>query len=277
MPQVAPCLPAPTLSTKLRSAAYAVCCGVFTVVFGLLMPLGRGLPFRYRYALAQAWVRLNLWLLRLICRLSFHVEGLEHLPQQASIVLCKHQSEWETLALQVLFPPLVFVLKKEILRWPFFGWGMATLDPIAIDRSHKRNALRHVLSEGEERLRRGLWVVLFPEGTRVQPGARGAYNASGALLAERTGRLIVPVAHNAAELWGQKTYLKRPGVIQVRIGAPIDPRGRKANDINRQVEQWIEDRMSTITDPVYRTTSQVSRPSTDCDDCNRTAQSRPKP
>jgi 1-acyl-sn-glycerol-3-phosphate acyltransferase len=166
--------------------------------------------------------------------------GIENIPKTPSIVLSKHQSAWETLAFQQIFPAQVWVLKKELLHIPFFGWGLAMTSPIAINRSSGRAALKQIVQQGKDRLKQGLWIVIFPEGTRIVPGKKGKYGIGGAWLATHTGVSVVPVAHNAGELWGKNSFIKRPGTITVSIGAPIDPAGMKASELNARIESWIE-------------------------------------
>lgn len=204
-------------------------------------------PFESRYHWAMVWVRLNMWALHNICRLRFEVQGLENIPARNGIILAKHQSAWETLSIQHLFPPLVFLLKQELLDVPIWGWALRLMEPIAIDRGAKAAALKKVLRDGEDRLKKGRWVVIFPEGTRVPPGQRGQYNASGAMLAHRVGCPVVPIAHNAGEFWARQSFVKYPGVIQMRIGPAIDGSQYSTAEINRQAEEWIEGQMQLIT------------------------------
>lgn len=188
-----------------------------------------------------------LFLLRVICGVEYRVLGAEHIPKKPSIVLSKHQSAWETLAFQKIFPPQVWVLKKELLRIPFFGWGLAMTSPIAIDRSSGKAALEQVVEQGRDRLRQGFWVVIFPEGTRIAPGKKGKYRIGGAWLATHVNVPVVPVAHNAGEFWGRNSFIKRPGTITVSIGAPIDPAGMEPGDLNVLVEAWIEAEVKRIS------------------------------
>lgn len=181
-----------------------------------------------------------LFMLRTICGLHYRVIGQENIPDCPSIILSKHQSAWETLALQQIFPPQVWVLKKELLRIPFFGWGLAMTNPIAIDRSAGKAALEQIVEQGRERLRQKFWIVVFPEGTRVPPGSKGKYRIGGAWLAAHTGASIVPVAHNAGEFWGKNSFVKNPGVITVSVGKPINPDGIEPAVLIAQVEAWIE-------------------------------------
>lgn len=188
-----------------------------------------------------------LFLLRNLCGIRYQIIGAENIPKTPSIVLSKHQSAWETLAFQKIFPPQVWVLKKELLRIPFFGWGLAMTSPIAIDRSAKKKALEQIVEQGKDRLKQGFWIVIFPEGTRIPPGQRGKYRIGGAWLATHTNTLVVPVAHNAGELWGRNSFIKYPGTITVSIGEPIDPTGMEPGELNAQVEAWIEFEMLRIS------------------------------
>jgi 1-acyl-sn-glycerol-3-phosphate acyltransferase len=219
------------------------------VVFAPLALLTFPLPLRARYGFIRQWSRLNLWWLARTCRLDFVVEGAEHIPPTAAVVMCKHQSAWETLALQGLFRPQVWVLKRELLRIPFFGWGLSMLQPIAIDRGAGRRAMEQVVREGTDRLRRGAWVVIFPEGTRVAPGERGRYHIGGAILAERAGTPVVPVAHNAGEYWPRRSFRKRPGTIRLVIGPPIPSANRRATEVLHDAETWIEDTVARLSGP----------------------------
>lgn len=231
----------------IRSALFSLVFVTTIPLFALLTVLCFPLPFRMRYAVATRWARLNLWTLARICKLRYQVTGREHIPTETAIIFSKHQSTWETLALQEIFPPQVWVLKRELLWLPFFGWGLAMLGSIAIDRKAGRKAIDQLVAQGRQRLESGRWVVVFPEGTRMAPGQKGRYRIGGAVLAEQTGHSIVPVAHNAGEFWPRRGFLKRPGVIQVIIGPPIPSHGRPAADILKDAESWIEDTMSRIS------------------------------
>lgn len=216
---------------------------VFTLVALLALPLN---PIT-RNVLISGWARSMLWWLRLTCNIRHEVTGMENLPQSPSIILAKHQSAWETLAFQAIFPTQVYVLKRELLWIPIFGWGLAMSSPIAIDRSAGREALKKLVANGKKRLDKGFWVVIFPEGTRKAPGERGKYHIGGAWLATHTQTQVVPVAHNAGEFWAKNSFIKKPGIIQLHIGAPIQTAGLKADALNSQVEHWIEAKMATLT------------------------------
>ncbi|MGR9107051.1 MAG: lysophospholipid acyltransferase family protein [Gammaproteobacteria bacterium] len=230
----------------VRSGLFFLAMTGLTLVIAPLMVLAFPLPFKVRYCTAQLWVSLVLWLLKKICKIDHHIEGLANIPSGNAIVLCKHQSAWETIALQKIFPPQVFIIKRELLRLPFFGWALATCEPIAIDRKAGKAALRQVVDQGMRRLAKGRWVVIFPEGTRVKPGVVGRYGPGGSVLAHRSGYPVVPVAHNAGCFWPRNGFLKYPGTIQVRIGKPIFPEKLSATEINHATQDWIEAQMREI-------------------------------
>ncbi|MGE0277989.1 MAG: lysophospholipid acyltransferase family protein [Nitrospiraceae bacterium] len=224
----------------LRSFLFAVGMLLSTLIIAPLAVLTFPFPFAARYAFITQWARFNLWWLRLSCGLRYVVHGRDNIPAGNAIVFCKHQSAWETLALQSIFPPQVWLLKRELLWVPFFGWGLAMLEPIAIDRRAGRKAVEQLVRQGTERLADGRWVVIFPEGTRVAPGQTGRYGIGGAVLAAASGYPVVPVAHNAGEFWPRRGFIKRPGTITVVVGPMIDPRGKDAETINEEAKEWIE-------------------------------------
>ena len=230
----------------LRSVLFNLGMVLFAVVFAIMGLLFTPFPFRVRYGFISQWARVTLWWLAVTCNLRFEVMGRDNIPSGTAIIFCKHQSAWETLALQRIFPPQVWLLKRELLWIPFFGWGLAMLEPIAINRSQGTKAIRQLVEHGTARLRAGRWVVIFPEGTRMAPGERGVYHKGGALLAEKSGYPVVPVAHNAGEYWPRHGFMKKPGTIRVVIGPAISTAGRKATEINALAEQWIESQMQRI-------------------------------
>jgi 1-acyl-sn-glycerol-3-phosphate acyltransferase len=235
----------------LRSLIYAIGLIPLTIFFVILSLLIYLLPFQQRFKIVSGWARCNLYWLKLTCGLTHHVQGLDNIPQGPAIIMCNHQSAWETMALQLVFPPHVWVLKKELLWIPLFGWGLATLKPIAINRSAGREALKQVAEQGKDRLNRGCWVVIFPEGTRIPFGETRRYAKSGGMLAARTGRMMVPVAHNAGYFWPKNGFLKKPGVIDLVIGPPIDPEGKSAAEITEEARQWIEPTVASISEPLH--------------------------
>lgn len=234
----------------LRSGLFLVLLALSVILFGLpIILLGRWVPYHNLILMARWWGRLVLFLLRVTCKLGYRVHGLENLPEEGAIVLCNHQSAWETIALRGLLPPAqTWVLKKELIGVPVFGGALAAFDPIAIDRSAGRRAVRQLLEQGQRALALGRWIIIFPEGTRAPPGEMRAFGIGGALLAERSGRQIVPIAHNAGIFWGRRSFRKRPGTVDLVIGPPIPTIGRKAQELNRMVEAWIRDTLSDLPD-----------------------------
>jgi len=230
----------------MRSVLFTTGMALLAVPFSIAALIALLIPYRLRYALVSQWTHWNLWWLDKTCRLNHVVHGEENIPARAGIVLCKHESAWETFALQRYFKPQVWVLKRELLWIPFFGWGLATLRPIAINRSSGRAALDQILAQGRARLADGCWVVIFPEGTRVAPGSRRRYGSGGAMLAAKTAAPVVPVAHNAGDFWPRNAFLKYPGTIEIAIGPPIDSTGRSAAEINALAEQWIESTVQNL-------------------------------
>lgn len=230
----------------LRSTLFAIFLVLITPVFAVIALLTFPLPALTRYRIISIWTHWVMWATRVICGIRYRVIGRENIPAEPCIILSKHQSAWETLAFQQIFPPQVWVLKRELLRVPFFGWGLAMLSPIAIDRSLRRAALQQLVEQGVQRLAAGFCIVIFPEGTRIAPGSRGKYRPGGARLAVQTGTTVIPVAHNAGTCWGRNAFLKRPGLITVSIGAPIRPDGIDAETLAARVENWIEGEMPLL-------------------------------
>ncbi len=230
----------PTPAVIVRSTVFALAQAAVTVVWAVVSLLTFPLSYPARFWVVSRWCVMVNWLLRVIVGLDYRIEGAEHIPDTPCIVFSKHESAWETIILPIHFAPQTWVLKRELLWLPFFGWGLAMLAPIAIDRSAGKTALQQVIEQGRERLARGAWVVVFPEGTRVAPGARRRYKQGGASLAAATGAKVVPVAHDSGDYWPRNSFLKYPGVIRLVIGPPIETSGRAPNAINRTAEQWIE-------------------------------------
>ncbi len=239
-----------TLSIWIGSSMFLLGMVISTLIAVPITFFLLAVPFPLRFRLVANWARFNLWWLGITCRIKAEVQGLEHIADRPAIIMCKHQSAWETLMIQLLFPPQVWLLKRELLRIPIYGWGLATMKPIAIDRSLGLRALRQLVRQGRERLDSGLWVVVFPEGTRLPPGARQKYHPGGALLAEKSGYPVIPIAHNAGYLWPRNSFLKRPGTIQMVIGQPIQSKGKKSAQILRETEDWIETTVATLPAPV---------------------------
>lgn len=212
--------------------------GAFSSAIALL---GQRVPLRVIGGLGRRWGYTNLWVLGRLCGLRYRITGWENVPATNLIVMCKHQSAWETVALRAFLPlEQTWVLKKELLHIPILGPALRQFKPIAIDRSAGRKALKQVLNEGQALLDSGRWLVVFPEGTRVAPGEKGSYSVGGALLAEKSGYPILPIAHNAGVFWGRRSIRKYAGTIDVVIGPVIETRNKTAQAINKEVEDWIE-------------------------------------
>ena len=232
--------------TLLRSALFALGLVLITPPYGLLALVTFPLPRMTRYWIFSSWSRLVVLMAKIVLGIDWQVEGRENLPTRPSVILAKHQSAWETMAFQLIFPPQVLVLKRELLWIPFFGWGLALMSPIAINRSRGIAALREIERRGRQRLEQGFWVVVFPEGTRVAPGAAREYHPGGAWLACASRALVVPVAHNAGLVWPRNAFLKRPGMVTVRIGPPIDAANRDAKTVNELARTWIEEQQKAL-------------------------------
>ena len=220
---------------------------LFTVIFSLSalfwsVVVTASLPFPrpVAYRLVIYWIDAMFFLLRVLCRLDYQVHGRENIPAENTVVLLKHSSVWETLAQFRIFPMQTWVIKREILWAPFIGWAVFALYPIAINRKAGKTAVEQVIEQGSRRLAEGLWVMIFPEGTRVPAGETRRYGVSGALLAQANNRRVVPVAHNAGSHWPRRGWLKRPGTIHLAIGPPIATRDRPVREINRETQEWVE-------------------------------------
>jgi 1-acyl-sn-glycerol-3-phosphate acyltransferase len=214
--------------------AWTFCYAIFFVVVCTFLPAPR------RFALARFWAQTLLRVLRCSCRLDYRVEGIENLPAGNHIALWKHSSSWETIAMAAIMPRQVWVLKRELQWMPVVGWGIRQLRAIAIDRGSGHSAVGQVIEQGKKRLAEGFWIMIFPEGTRMPAGTTRKYGVSGALLASQTGKLIVPIAHNAGSFWPRRGLLKKSGTIRVVIGPPIEALGRDPREINAEAQQWIE-------------------------------------
>ena len=242
----------------LRSAVFMVLVVLWTACFGTLLMLSLPLPLRVRCRIVWYFRRGFMWLSAHILGITHEVIGRENLPAEPSIILSKHMSAWETVALQDLVPEgvyCVFVLKQELMRVPFVGWGLRAVEMISIDRAAGREALAQVVEQGVDRLKRGFWIIIFPEGTRVAPGATRRYKSGGAHLSSCSGAKVVPVALDSGEFWPRNAFFKRPGKVTISIGPAIDPAGLNEAEINTRTEAWIEAEMRRISPHRYRNDS----------------------
>ena len=223
-----------TVSLYIRSSVYWLLMVLSGALIGFLTVFTFPLPVDKRFRFARSWAVLNLWLLRHICKLTYTVDAMENITRQGVVVLCKHQSTWDTMILQVILPPVRWVLKRELLRVPFFGWGLAMMKPIAIDRSAGRKAVAQLVEQGRPML---------------DDGEKKRYKQGGSILAVETGHPVVPIAHNAGEFWPRHSFLKWPGTISLRIGPAIDTRDKSAEQVTALAHDWIEGQMEEISDP----------------------------
>lgn len=231
----------------IRSCLFAAGQILTMVIFSLLGQLTRPFSLKKRYQFMHYWAQFCIWWLKITCGIRFEVHGLEKVDvSKSSLVLSRHESAWETLAFQQIFPRQAYVLKRELLKIPFFGWGMKLLNPIAIDRSAGRKALNQLLKEGVERLHGDDWVVVFPEGTRMATNERGKINVGGSMLALKAKAPVYLVAHNAGKFWPKNGFIKRPGVVQVFISEPVDVESLSLAQLNEKVADWFS---QTIDSP----------------------------
>jgi len=238
--------------SALRSILFTLYQLVVTPIWATMVLLLFWLPPVPRFKFIMGWCWLNLFGSRWICGIRERVVGRENIPatDQPHIIMSKHSSTWETLALNFLFPPLAFVAKKELLSIPFFGWAFALASPITIDRKSGQDAMAQIVTQGRERVTHGFWIVVYPEGTRIRAGTRAHYRTGGARLAIALGLPIVPVAHNAGYLWPKGSLGKRPGTVTVSIGAPIRTDGKDMQQLMNEVESWIENEVARLGNPL---------------------------
>jgi 1-acyl-sn-glycerol-3-phosphate acyltransferase len=230
---------------------------VTVVPWGIIMLTAsiwrRGEPL---YWMAARWLRWAIEGARVIMGIRYRISGMEHLPvgqRSPAILLVKHQSTYETFLMPTIMPhPLAYVFKRELLYVPFFGWAMGRLDMIHIDRSQRAQAFNKVVAQGKELLAQGVWIIMFPEGTRIPRGQKGTYKTGGTRLAIETGAPVIPIAVTSAKCWPRKAFIKRPGVVDVSIGKPIDSAGREPEELMREVEAWIESEMRRLDPEAYR-------------------------
>ena len=205
-------------------------------------------PLKLRVGLVKLWINYSLALLRYFCGLRYQVEGQENIPEQGFILMSKHSSTWETIALQKFFDPLIWVVKRELTRIPVFGWGLMAMNAIALNRSSGRKAINQLIQESKKHMDQGRILMLFPEGTRVLPMEQKSFKQGGAIVSENTGYAVLPIAHNAGEFWPRHSWIKWPGTIRMVIGKPIEPEGKKSDQITEEVKLWITNTCNEISD-----------------------------
>jgi 1-acyl-sn-glycerol-3-phosphate acyltransferase len=236
--------------SALRSLLFLLFQALVTPFYAAVMLALFWIPRVPMYRIAAHWCRTNLWGARVICGIRHRLVGHENVPRDApAIVMSKHSSTWETLALTQFFPPLAYVAKKELLAIPFFGWGFALSSPITIDRRAGMDAMHQIARQGRERFGQGFWIVVYPEGTRIRAGTRSKYKTGGARLARELGVPMIPVAHNAGWIWPKGVFGKRPGTVTISFGPPIRPDGKDAQQLTAEVENWIEAEVARLGKP----------------------------
>jgi len=244
----------------IRSLLFLAFGSTSVVIGALLVLLTFWAPASWHWAITVGYCRLAVWAGRFICGMDPVVEGLENLPDKPSVIMIKHTSTLETYWHVTVFPKTSWVVKREVMWVPVLGWAMKLmLDPIFINRSAGRSAVKQVISKGKQKLAQGVWVTIFPEGTRMPPGETRRYGVSGAALARDAGCKIVPVAHNAGDFWPRRSIVKHPGRIRFVIGPPIDAAGRDPKETNLIVQQWVESTMNEISE-VYKQKARASKP-----------------
>jgi 1-acyl-sn-glycerol-3-phosphate acyltransferase len=231
----------------LRSLLFTTTVNIFTIIYSFFCVLAWPLPFHTRYKIIVFWTGSVVKLLKYICHIDYQVTGLENIPNNRNgIILSKHQSAWETFFLPTIFHQPAIIIKRELLWVPFFGWGLAIIEPIAINRNDQSSAMAQIIRKGKKCLAAGRWILVFPEGTRIPPGKIGKYRLGGTRLATETGYPIIPVAHNAGSYWFRRKFIKRPGTIQVVIGPLIETQNRKPEAVLEEAKTWIENTMLKI-------------------------------
>jgi 1-acyl-sn-glycerol-3-phosphate acyltransferase len=236
----------------LRSTLYLLFLIVVVIPWAFVVLSGWLFPVHTRYYLCTCYTKMAIWGARVFCGIEWKVEGWDNLPNGPAILLPKHQSSWETLWLPSVMPrDLTFVYKRELNWLPFFGWGLASAQMISIDRRKGQDAFEQVVEQGIDRLGRGWWIVIFPEGTRTEPGSTKRYKTGGSRLSVRTGAAAVPIAVNSGELWPRNAFIRRPGVITVSIGPPVDPAGKTVDQVGAAIESWIETEMRRLAPHRY--------------------------
>lgn len=232
-----------------RAAVYWCLLIVSTIIVGGALCIGFWLPFKLRFPFGRLWAAVNLLAIKLTCGLDYEIKGLETMPQQPCILMAKHQSTYETMVILKHFPYIAWVLKRELLWIPVFGWALALINPIAINRRAGGRAIDQIVKQGREDLHKGRWVVIFPEGTRTAPGSPPNYRIGGAILVAKTAYPMVTLAHNAGEFWPRHSFIKWPGKVTFVLGPMMEAGDKKPEEIIQETERQIESAMQTISNP----------------------------
>jgi 1-acyl-sn-glycerol-3-phosphate acyltransferase len=230
----------------VRSVLYQIIMIIVVIPYFMMVFACTPLPRQMRWQVIAGWPRIATWVARHLLGIDYEVIGREHIPSEPTVILSKHSSAWETIAYTSIFPPHVYVIKRELQWLPFLGWGLALMSPIAINRANRKTAMSRMIALGGQRLKQGFSIMIYPEGTRVPVGRRGIYKLGGAALAVENGARVLPVAHNAGVVWPRNSFLKYPGKVTVVIGEPIDTRGRTAEEVMREAEAWIEGEVARL-------------------------------
>jgi 1-acyl-sn-glycerol-3-phosphate acyltransferase len=247
----------------IRSIVFQIYLFASVGLFATFIFLCALFPLSVRFALARAWGKSMLAAGRFLCGLDYEIEGLEKIPDSPCVFMIKHTTVFETYAQLAFFPQQTWVLKRELMWIPIFGWGLAAMRPIAINRNSGRTAVTQVIEQGKDRLAKGISLSIFPEGTRVASGETKRYGVSGAAVAKAAGVSIIPVAHNAGDFWPRRGLRKRPGLIRICVGPPIDPSGRKPKETNLIVQEWVETKMAEISNGYKLASSDGAAPTSD--------------
>jgi len=232
----------------IRSAFFWALFLPFLLICAAVLSLTFYMPLGFRMAIVKTWIAFSLSCLRIVCGLKYTVEGTENIPENGFIIMSKHSSTWETLSIQWFFRPLVWVVKRELTWIPFFGWALKAMNAIALDRGTGRKAINQLIEESQRQMDAGRILMLFPEGTRVLPMQVKPFKMGGAIVSQRTGYAVLPIAHNAGEFWPRHSWIKWPGTIRVVIGPPIEPGDKSAEEIIREVADWITGECERISD-----------------------------
>lgn len=237
-----------TILLYVRAFIFWIGFGLSLITVGLMSAFIFPFPREVCYRMLRPWCNFNVWWVKVTCGIKYKVIGEENIDlDNNGIILGNHQSTWETMFIPTIFPPISWVLKKELFKLPFFGWALSLVRPIAIDRNAGKSSVEQIKVNGKERLDQGNWVCIFPEGTRVKPGVKAKYRMGGALLAKYSGYPVYPLAHNAGEFWPRHSFIKHPGTITVVIGKPFSVENLKPDEINDKVRAWIEAKTAQMT------------------------------